>query len=98
MPPLAGTLANVRRRERQCDTPRTCARTLHTRFLDVKDFFFLSACSNRDAVLAIRAGADATPPLGLGQEGSMVKKATKAKTAAKKKAPAKRKAAAKKKK
>ena len=39
-----------------------------------------------------------TPPLGFGQEGSMVKKATKAKTAAKKKAPAKRKVAAKKKK
>jgi hypothetical protein len=68
------------------------------RFPQCERFFFLSACSNRDAVPAIRVGADATPPLGFGQEGSMVKKATKAKTAAKKKAPAKRKVAAKKKK
>jgi hypothetical protein len=60
--------------------------------------FFSFRCSNRNAVPAIRAGAHATPPLGFGQEGSMVKKATKAKTAAKKKAPAKRKVAAKKKK
>jgi hypothetical protein len=60
--------------------------------------FFSFRCSNRDAVPTIRVGADATPPLGFGQEGSMVKKATKAKTAAKKKAPAKRKVAAKKKK
>ena len=97
MLPLLGALANSCRCERQSVAARACARMRHTRFLDVKHFFFFPLVVIEMQCLRF-APALMTPPLGFGQEGSMVKKATKAKTAAKKKAPAKRKVAAKKKK